>query len=595
MKIRYISTLALIALTAMAAGAQALHVGYCRDEIVSKAGGLPTGSYIAAAMKIPASLASAYAGNSITGIDVGYGSASTKQITLFISENLDAAPLYTQSAKIDRVSHWTQFNLDTPYAITGDKDIYVGYYVKINATRDFPIAGDDYALKTSGSNMMCSAGDLENVWGNFIDVTSTFGNLSVRACIDGDKLPAELGVPQGPLALPSFVRPGEKFKVAAAISGWGNDDITSAEVSCTIGSDTPVTKTFTFSKPVEPGEVREIEFDNCSTLADSFSLPITLALTKINGKDVNVPASRSVFDCSSEAFVRTMVVEEGTGTWCGNCPIGYVGLEYMREHFTDGSYIGIAIHNEDEMTYGTYDSFMRRYIQAFPQAVVNREPQYTGITPDFRTLEAIHTTVTGNTPAYEGISVSSTLTDHNTADVTATAEFLRDYPECDIAVSFVLTEDGVGPYDQYNGFYAKSSNGMATEFESLGSYVSLIFNDVARYISSTTGHEDSAVKSVKRGDKLVYSKELPLDNCTDPQKVNVIALLLNRTNGVILNAATIPAKGLSGVEDVTGLETTDADAPAEYYNLAGVRVQNPTEGVYIMRRGSSVKKVLLSK
>jgi len=591
MKNRYSIFLSLIALTAMSVGAQALHVGYCRDEITSKAGGLQPEQYIAGAIKIPAGLAAAYAGNSITGIDVGYGSATTKSITLFISEDLSEAPLYTQDARIDKVSHWTLFSLDTPYNITGDKDIYVGYYVRINSTRDFPVGTDDYALYTGGSNLMCSAGNLENIWGNFIDATQRFGNLCVRACIDGDKLPPSLGLPQGPLAVPSFVRPGDKFKVVGALSNWGNDDISSAEVVYKIGDDEPVAKTFTFSKVVETGEVREISFEDCSTMQDSFDMPLSLSLTKINGQDVSMPLASSVFDCSTDAFVRTMVVEEGTGTWCGNCPIGYVGLEYMREHFNDGSYIGIAVHNRDEMTNSDYDSFMARYITAFPQAVVNREAQYAGISPDYMTLSSIHDIVAKNTPAYEGISVTSSLTDHNTVEVTATAEFLKDYAECDFAISFVLTEDGVGPYAQSNYFNSKSSNGMATEFESLGSYVSLTFNDVARYISSPTGHEDSVIRSVKRGDKVAYSQELPLDNCTDPAKVNVIALLLNREDGVILNASLVHADGTSGVRDVVGEDVADTDVPVEYYNLSGIRVQQPTDGLYVMRSGTTVKKI----
>lgn len=569
-----------------------MHVGYSRDEIASKAGGLAPQTYIAGAIKIPASVAAGYAGNSITGIDVGYGSATIKSITLFISEDLDAAPMYTQAARIDKVSHWTEFDLTTPYNISGDKDIYVGYYVQVNSTRDFPLGADNYALTTDNSCYMCSTAEYDDLWGNFIDSTDTFGNLCVRARIEGDKLPAALGVPQGPVAAPLFVRPGEKFKIAAALSNWGNDDISSAELTYKIGEDAPVAKTFTFSKVVETGEVREIVFDDCSTQQNAFGLPLTLSLTKINGKEVNVPQTSSAFDCSDDAFTRTMVVEETTGTWCGYCPIGYVGLEYMRDNYTDGSYIGIAVHSKDEMTDMDYDQFIGRYMQNAPQAMVNREPQYTAITPDYLTLSAIHTNITKNTPAYEGVSVTSRLTDRNTVEVTATAEFMKDYENCDFAFTFVLTEDGVGPYQQANNFSSISSNGLATEFEALSGYTSLMYNDVARYISSTTGHDDSAIKSVKSGDKVTYSKELPLSDCTNPAKVNVIALLLNRENGVILNAATIHADGTSGVQ--TLVNEDDANAPTEYYTLSGVRVQQPQEGIYIMRKGSTVKKIVVS-
>ncbi len=45
--------------------------------------------------------------------------------------------------------------------------------------------------------------------------------------------------------------------------------------------------------------------------------------------------------------------------------------------------------------------------------------------------------------------------------------------------------------------------------------------------------------------------------------------------------------------DASGIEavSVDTDAPAVYYNLQGVRVENPSGGVYIKRQGNTVTKV----
>lgn len=48
-------------------------------------------------------------------------------------------------------------------------------------------------------------------------------------------------------------------------------------------------------------------------------------------------------------------------------------------------------------------------------------------------------------------------------------------------------------------------------------------------------------------------------------------------------------KTSEGVSDIR----TDENAPAEYFNLQGVRVENPTEGLYIRRQGSTVEKVVI--
>ncbi|MDE6527975.1 MAG: hypothetical protein K2L78_02875, partial [Muribaculaceae bacterium] len=40
-------------------------------------------------------------------------------------------------------------------------------------------------------------------------------------------------------------------------------------------------------------------------------------------------------------------------------------------------------------------------------------------------------------------------------------------------------------------------------------------------------------------------------------------------------------------------EADDADAPVEYYNLQGMRVANPENGLFIRRQGNKVEKVVI--
>lgn len=44
---------------------------------------------------------------------------------------------------------------------------------------------------------------------------------------------------------------------------------------------------------------------------------------------------------------------------------------------------------------------------------------------------------------------------------------------------------------------------------------------------------------------------------------------------------------------ITEIEAADEDAPVEYFNLQGVRVDNPTNGLYIRRQGNKVTKVII--
>lgn len=53
-------------------------------------------------------------------------------------------------------------------------------------------------------------------------------------------------------------------------------------------------------------------------------------------------------------------------------------------------------------------------------------------------------------------------------------------------------------------------------------------------------------------------------------------------------------EGSSGVENIViDSSDEDIDAPVEYYNMQGVRVENPTPGLYICRKGRKVTKVII--
>ena len=81
---------------------------------------------------------------------------------------------------------------------------------------------------------------------------------------------------------------------------------------------------------------------------------------------------------------------------------------------------------------------------------------------------------------------------------------------------------------------------------------------------------------------------------------------INRKHGYYVHAVpgvakdvTTPAKAEllikgteTGVEDVT-IEEVDEDAPVEYYNLQGVKVENPSNGIFIKVQGKKSEKVYI--
>ena len=53
----------------------------------------------------------------------------------------------------------------------------------------------------------------------------------------------------------------------------------------------------------------------------------------------------------------------------------------------------------------------------------------------------------------------------------------------------------------------------------------------------------------------------------------------------------VPGSEKAGIDEVAADE--DANAPVEYYNLQGVRVQNPSNGLFIVKQGNKVSKQVI--
>jgi glycoside hydrolase family 18 len=70
---------------------------------------------------------------------------------------------------------------------------------------------------------------------------------------------------------------------------------------------------------------------------------------------------------------------------------------------------------------------------------------------------------------------------------------------------------------------------------------------------------------------------------------NEVQFTVDDSGRVDINSINVNDPVVTGVEDVT----VDENAPVEYYNLQGVRVANPENGIYIRRQGSKVSKVLV--
>lgn len=126
---------------------------------------------------------------------------------------------------------------------------------------------------------------------------------------------------------------------------------------------------------LELGKEAGVSIDLGSTSATGM-FKRAIKITKVNGQ-VNPIQDQCIGTLCvlSQMYSRKVVVEEGTGTWCGYCPRGIVAMEAMAEKYPD-NFIGIAVHSGDEMQVdGSYYPVLN-YFSGFPGCIVNRQDKY---------------------------------------------------------------------------------------------------------------------------------------------------------------------------------------------------------------------------
>ena len=173
-----------------------------------------------------------------------------------------------------------------------------------------------------------------------------------------------------------------------------------------------------------------------------------------------------------------------------------------------------------------------------------------------------------------------------------TTQFSFDYTDAAYryTLAFAITEDNVGPYLQHN-YFAGTDEDMGG-WQNMAEDASTIYNDVARQYATNHGITGSIPATVVAGEKYDFEYKMNMVSAIkDTDNIHGVVYIINKATGVVENVTSVKkVGGTSGIEDI---DAAANNAPVEYYNLQGVRVANPANGLYIRRQGSTATKVLI--
>lgn len=88
------------------------------------------------------------------------------------------------------------------------------------------------------------------------------------------------------------------------------------------------------------------------------------------------------------------------------------------------------------------------------------------------------------------------------------------------------------------------------------------------------------------------SLEIPVDESTLKTLLEARSMVISGEAPVNITQVDI-IRGQGDHSAITEIEAADENAPVEYFNLQGVRVENPSNGLYIRRQGNKVTKVII--
>lgn len=586
-------------------------VGYFDTDDCDNYVGVPkfTGSN-KVAIELTADDLAPYYGKKIAGVrfNLGQGETSTgvfvQNLTLENGQIVDMADVatsdksVTSAAGAKNTGEWHEVMFDQKVELNSSfQNLFVGFNYK-QTSSNYPIGVNS---KVDGpffmyANIPSSQGGKGAAWYQF---QSGGMGLAIQLIVEGDfgqnnVQPLDFGN--------VMVAKGKTKNVAISFRNLGSK-FTSIDYTISLDGKAGAEQHLDFGKDFGLGGTHTVEIPFAAT-SEIGKNAVSLTVTKVNGSEnaCAIKTATGTLYTVEKEFVKRSVVEQFTGTGCGNCPSGHVAMHNMHNLYGD-QFIGIALHQfnaSDPMYNASYDLGFT----GAPQCMVNRS---SGVLAPYEQMpEVLKASL--NEIALAEVTVAGTFTDEDTK-VNATAS-VESLVAGDYNIAFMLTADGLTgttkSWKQSNYFCKgggryNSQASMPDDLKFLwdmgSSYVET-YNDVliaSSYVSSNNkatlptlvaNGTVSSEYTMKMPTKVALKKALKLD------QIYVVALLLDKKTGAIVNAGRARVTGSTGIENVNN--SSEATVVARY-NVNGVQIAAPVKGINIVKMSDGTTRKVLVK
>lgn len=553
-----------------------------------------------------------YYGKKIAGVRFNLGQGNTangvfvQNLTLENGQIVDMTEIassdksVTSAAGATNTGEWHEVMFDNKVELSSSfQNLFVGFNYK-QTSSNYPIGVNS---KVDGpffvyANIPASQGGNGAAWYQF---QSGGMGLAIQLIVEGDFAPNAVQ----PLDFGNMViEKGKTKNVAVKFRNLGSK-FTSIDYTISLDGKAGAEQHLDFGKDYGVGGTHtvEIPFAADSKIGTS---TVTLTITKVNGVEnanATKTATGTLYTVERE-FVKRSVVEEGTGTDCGYCPRGHVAMHNMHNLYGD-QFIGIALHQRSS-TDPMYNVSYNLGFTSFPQCMVNRSNNFWD---PYEQMPAVLKASLNETALAE-VTVAGTFAEEDTK-VNATAS-VESLVAGDYNLAFMLTADGLtgktNSWKQQNYFCKghagnpyKSKSSMPEDIQFLwdkgSSYVET-YNDVLISSSYVNNNNKATLPTLVANGTVSseYTLKMPtkrtLTEAIKHDQVYVVALLLDKKTGAIVNAGRARVTGSTGIENVNN--SSEATVVARY-NVNGVQIAAPVKGINIVKMSDGTTRKVLVK
>lgn len=316
---------------------------------------------------------------------------------------------------------------------------------------------------------------------------------------------------------------GEVANISAIFFNESNHDVTSILLDIKYAGNTYQQEIKDLS--IGSGGVSSIEILNAFRI-NAQEPTCEISITKINDSIPNGVTKSSIVELNPIAVPsgKMVLIEEGTGTWCGWCPRGTVTLNKFQNLYSESS-TSVAIHYNDPMQAEIYSQHINdHHFSGYPSGKIARDKKtlmYFETTRNLFYEEVVK-------PPHSIFDVSAKL-NGNQLLVSVVYQF-TDAVAKDWRIGCILVENGVtggAGYEQYNS-YSGGESGEMGGYENLPNPVpasQMVYNHVAR---AFVPHPEGAAmftRAYNKGENDTFTFNIDLKEGWNTDSLSIIPVL----------------------------------------------------------------------